>query len=217
MTPPDHQTGEAKGFFPKTTTDSTDADADNTSHHRTANENRAARSRPSSEVEPNHSTRVCVTETGTRTKTGTGTKTESENDDNAGGNADPNDSLDDDDEALLPKNYCKTVVYHATAPADSDDDDNETDRTLCNKSGSYRRVPVQQAREEADRYCRACATQQGGTDRRPCPTCDRLIGVTYWPQHVRQCDGTPNHPNRSHATDSNSGSDTDAITGERQS
>ena len=216
MTPSDHQAGEAKGFFPKTTTDSTDAGANNTSHHRTAHEDRAARSQPSSEAEPDHSTQVCATETGTRTKTGTEIESESgsENDDSGGGNADPNpDNLDDDDEALLPKNYCKTVVYHATAPADDND---ETDRTLCNKVGSYRRVSVTQAREEADRYCRACAAKQDGTDRRPCPTCGRLIGVTYWPQHVGQCTGTPNHPNRSPTTDSNSGSDTDATTGERR-
>lgn len=184
MTPSDHQVGEVKGFFPNTTTTNASTDADNTSHHRTVNKHRAVRSRPGSESEADHSTCVCETETDTGT----------ESDDSGGGNADA-DGLDDDDDALLPKTCGGTVVYNAIALADNGDDD-DTDRTVCNRGGSYRRVPVMQAREEADRYCRACAAQQEGTDRRPCPYCDRLIGVTYWPQHVRQCNGTHKHPNR---------------------
>ena len=201
MTPSDHQTGKVKDFL-------SNDDDDESPHGHTTSTLRTGADR---------STRTLDTEPIT------GTETQSESNEGDGSNTNPNpDNLDDDDEALLPKNYCKTVVYHATAPVDddedcNDDDADETDRTLCNKVGSYRRVPVQQAREEADRYCRACAAKQDGTERRPCPNCGRLIGVTYWPQHVGQCTGTPNHPNRPHATDSNSDSDADATTGERRS
>jgi hypothetical protein len=191
MTPSNNQQGEAKGFFLN--------DDDDSPYGHTISTLRAG---------ADHSTRILDTELTTETES------ESETDESGGSNVDPDA---DDDKALLAKICDRTVVYHAIAPADNDDDDDETDQTLCNKVGSYRRVSVTQAREEADRYCRACAAKQDGTDRRPCPNCGRLIGVTYWPQHVRQCTGTPNHPNRPHATDSNSGSDTDATTGGRRS
>lgn len=188
MTPSNNQQGEAKGFCLN--------DDDDSPHGHTASTLRAG---------ADHSTRIRDTEPTTETES------ESETDKSGGSNVDPDA---DDDKALLAKTCDGTVVYHAIAPADNDDD---TDATLCNKVGSYRRVPVTQARQEGDRYCRACAAQQKGTDRRPCPNCDRLIGVTYWPQHVRQCNGTPTHPNRPQATDSNSDSDADTDAGEKQS
>ena len=194
MTPSNNQQGEAKGFFLN--------DDDRPRDHAVS----------TLHVDADRSTRTLDT------KATTGTETQSESDEGDGSNTDPNpDNLDDDDDALLPKNYCKTVVYHATAPADNGDGADGMDRTLCNKVGSYRLVSVTQAREEADRYCRACAAKQEGTDRRPCPTCGRLIGVTYWPQHVGQCTGTPKHPNQPYATDANSESDADATTGGRRS
>jgi hypothetical protein len=195
MTPTNNQQGERKDLLP------TD---DGSPRDRAASTPRA---------DANRSARVLDTQTATQSASDSNATTGDDDDGDDAGAA-HTDGLDDGETVLMAVDWNGTGVYHAIDPADDDDD--ETDRTLCNKVGSYRRVPARQAREEADRYCRACAAKQDGTECRPCPTCGRLIGVTYWPQHVGQCTGTPNHPNRSPTTDSNSGSDTDATTGERR-
>jgi hypothetical protein len=169
MTPQKDQSGDVKDFLP--------SNDDSTGRRRTASTAR---------VDTKHSTRVSETQI----------ETENESDDIAGRDGDADDGSNDETETvLLPTFWYGTTVYHTV----NNHNDSDDPSPLCGTAGSYHEISLTQARDHADRRCRACAAQQNGVDHRPCPRCDELIPVTQWPQHVGRCDGTTETENESEA------------------
>lgn len=190
MTPQKDQSGDVKDFLP--------SNDDSTGRRRTASTSR---------IDADHSTRVSKTQI----------EIENESDDIVGDDDNAGPDLDGETETvLLPTFWYGTVVYHYGSNRNDSDDPSP----LCRTAGSYHPVSLTQARDHADRRCRACAAQQNGVDHRPCPHCDELIPVTRWPQHVGRCDGTPETENESEAdtrdTDTSPETKTDTDAPDRQ-
>lgn len=80
---------------------------------------------------------------------------------------------------LLATPTAYETVYHI---------DNGEGVPVCNTQGSYISMSVAEAEAHDARRCQNCeAIQSNHQHTRTCPHCQRQIGTSAWPQHIRSC------------------------------